>query len=459
MLAGPGAVEGPIEAIRLSDGPGVDRRLRGIDCNDRLLGSPLKPAAGDEILAAGARGPLWVRSRDPVPRDRVASALPELEPDEVLYTLLGKRPVATIAVVEFLRSLTPPVAPRPVRAAFVFDDPNIRRPSYGFIEYRRLVEHADAHRYHAAMAMVPLDAGRPHRSTAALFARRRDRLSLVCHGNDHVRQELLRSCDPIGALAIAAQAARRLDMFEQRWGVAVDRVMMPPHGMCSREVSAALGMVGFDALCAIHPRPWTGDRPTSPSLAAWQPAEFVGGCAVIPRIPLFSTVADIAVRAFLDHPIVIYGHHEDLAGGLDPLAAAAARVNRMGDVSWCSLGEIALGNHVQRIDGDSVVVRPFARRLRLELPAAARTLTMLEPEDVGGGPALRGWSVATGAVRPFGVAAPVAGGRALELRLHGACDVHPGRVAAPAWRPWPRLRRAATELRDRTLPLRLARAR
>jgi hypothetical protein len=32
-------------------------------------------------------------------------------------------------------------------------------------------------------------------------------------------------------------------------------------------------------------------------------------------------------------------------------------------------------------------------------------------------------------------------------------------VPVPAWRPWPQLRRAATEARDRALPLRAARAR
>ena len=47
------------------------------------------------------------------------------------------------------------------------------------------------------------------------------------------------------------------------------------------------------------------------------------------------------MRAFLDHPVVLYGHHEDLAGGLEPLARAAEAVNRLGDVHWMSMGDIA----------------------------------------------------------------------------------------------------------------------
>ena len=252
---------------------------------------------------------------------------------------------------------------------------------------------------------------------------------------------------------------RRIERFERRSGVGVDRVMMPPHGLCSREVSSALAAVGFDALCAIHPHPvdrQPADRHRRS--AAWQPAEFVGGCAVIPRIPLYSTVADIALRAFLDHAVVIYGHHEDVAGGLEPLAEAAARVNRLGDVSWSSIGEIALTNLVQRVEGDALVVRPFARRIRVEPPAGVRTLTVLEPDDADGASPLLGWSAAQGEVRPFGTAAPLAGGAFQEVRIHGIDDVDPQLVAASRWRPWPRLRRAGTELRDRALPLRPARA-
>ena len=39
--------------------------------------------------------------------------------------------------------------------------------------------------------MIPLDAGRPHRAAAALFRERPDRLSLVFHGNDHIKGELM----------------------------------------------------------------------------------------------------------------------------------------------------------------------------------------------------------------------------------------------------------------------------
>jgi hypothetical protein len=456
------AVEGPPEDVRLSNEDGVDRRLRGVALTERLAGSPLAPAAdGDASLAAAPSGPAWTRSRSPVPVHRVRSAMPELGPDHVLSAFFWGRTLAAVALIHFLRERTQRAGWRapPLRAAFVFDDPNLRWRSYGFIDYRRLAEHADAHGYHAAMAMIPLDAGRPHGPTVSLFARRRDRLSLVYHGNDHVKRELLRPREPGSALAMAAQAVRRVQRFERRWGLPVDRVMMPPHGMCSETVSRALAAVGFDALCAIHPIPWTGRAPGSALLAGWQPAEFVGGCAVIPRISLHCSPGEIALRAFLDHPIVLYGHHEDLAHGLEPLAEAAARVNGLGEVRWSALGELARTNHALRVSGDRVAVRPYARRIGFARPAGARSLSVEEPRQAHGELELSGWSLASGEVRPFGTDAPLTGGDRVEVRLHGEGDIDPNAVVAPAWRPWPRLRRAGTEMRDRALPLRPARAR
>jgi hypothetical protein len=258
---------------------------------------------------------------------------------------------------------------------------------------------------------------------------------------------------------MAAQARRRIERFERRCGLPVDRVMTPPHGLCSESVTQALAAVGFDALCAIHPIPWTGAPPPSAVLAGWEPAAFVRGCAVIERRRLDCSAAEIALHAFLDHPIVLYGHHDDLAGGLEPLAEAAARVNRLGAVRWMPLGDIALANLTQRVAGDRLEVAPYARRVAIVPGAGANTVTLREPRRAYGERELSGWSLAGGPVQRFGAEVPIDGGRALDVRLHGFHDVLAREVAAPAWRPWPKLRRAGTEVRDRALALRPARAR
>ena len=83
---------------------------------------------------------------------------------------------------------------------------------------------------------------------------------------------------------------------------------------------------------------------------------------------------------------------------------------------------------------------------------------MEAPCDATDAGALVGWASGSGAPRPFAAPA-VAREGSVEVRLLGRHDVEVDDVPAPAWRPWPQLRRAATEARDRALPLRAARAR
>jgi hypothetical protein len=445
---------GPAETVSFTSSTALDSRLRGLRLPDRLDGPAPPPEPTARVLAEGPAGPAWALFERQAPVHVVRSSLPELGPEANLRDLLPERALALLALTQFLRTASEGVAlaEPPLRAAFLFDDPNLRWPTYGFIDYHRLLEHAEAHGYHAAMAMVPLDGRLQHRATVELFRRNRDRLSLVFHGNNHVGQELMRAEDEAGALRLAAQAIRRVEGFESRYGLAVDRVMTPPHGMCSASVARALGAVGFDAICAIHPLPWAERPPASRPLAGWGPAGFAEGCAVVPRLHLGSSDAEIGLRAFLDQPLVFYGHHEDLSGGLDRLAEIANRVARLGAPRWSSLAEIAASNFASRRDGDALRVRPHSNRLRLRLPAGVRRLLVERPPQ--GGERLVGWSARAGAPLPFDAAHPVTGGAALELRLRRSDEISPREVPAPRWSPWPVLRKAAMEARDRTLPLR-----
>jgi hypothetical protein len=455
VAAGEPSAQGSREAVKLGEDAAVDRRMRGIVLHDRV--TPPVGAATDlaTVLAATESVPVWTVTAGATPRHCVRSVLAELEPGQVLWSMLSARPIAFVAVVQFLRSISAHLDWRQpdLRATFMFDDPNLRWRSYGFIDYRRLVAHADDHGYHATMATIPIDGARAHRPTAGLFARRSDRLSLLIHGNDHVKDELHAVRDDTAAVGVAAQALRRIGRFERHSGVRVDRVMAPPHGRCSERMAAAIGAVGFDALCAEHPLPWTGELPPGDLLAAWRPADFVQGCAVIPRMPLGSSEASIALRAFLDHPLVIYGHHQDLRDGLDRLAEVAAMVNRLGDVRWMAMADIAHTNRALRLDGTRAMVRPLSRHIRVTLPAQVRTLEVQAPTDLRAPGALHGWSLDGGPVLTFGAEHPAPAAQDAWLVLHGPRDVRPDSVPAPTWHPRPKLRRVAVEARDRALPL------
>lgn len=442
----------PPAEVCLRDVDAVDRRLRGVRVLDPLDGpEPAEPVDSREVLARSGLGPAWTMSRGPATVHRVRSSMPELGPSQALRDLLDANALALVAMIHFLRLVSADrrYEPPPLRAAILFDDPNLRWRTYGFIDYRQLLRHADEHDYHAAMAMIPLDGLGQHRATVDLFKARPDRLSLVMHGNNHVSGELMRPAGDPAALAVAAQAMRRAARFEARYGLRMDRVMTPPHGLCSASVAEALGALGFDALCAIHPLPWTEDVPGDRPLAGWEPAEFVAGCAVMPRMPLSTPFDRIALRAFLDQPLILYGHHADLAEGLAPLADTVARVNGLGDVRWAALGEIAELNHASRARDGVLRVRPYAHRIALEIPEGVESVLLERPRSSDHG--MAGWFDGLRVV-PFDTPIACSPGRH-EFRLHPRAWTDAGAVREPRPGFWPVLRRLATETRDRLQPL------
>src|SRR6185312_9261123 len=112
------------------------------------------------------------------------------------------------------------------RACFVFDDPNLHASRYGFIRYDELSRHAAEVGYHAAMAMVPLDAWYAAPSARNIFREHSDVLSLTVHGIDHVARELDRGEAPERLRRSLAQALRRITKFEWRYAIPVSRVMI-----------------------------------------------------------------------------------------------------------------------------------------------------------------------------------------------------------------------------------------
>ena len=146
---------------------------------------------------------------------------------------------------------------------------------------------------------------------------------------------------------------------------------------------------------------------------------------------------------------------------LEPLAEAAARVNRLGDVRWMALGDMVLANHDAALSGDGVEVAPYARRRPSSprRPARGRSRYTSRP-GAHGPPSLSRLVDGPGsdpAVRER--EATVDRAASSRSACAGADDVDAGQVPAPAWRPWPKLRRAGTEMRDRALPWRPARGR
>jgi hypothetical protein len=458
----PESDSGPATVVDFAAETDLDRRLHGQALPDRHLAgiAPLEPGRGVEILARVADAPVWFREGR---LNVVAVAAAELAEAEPLRERLGReRSLALLPLVEMLRKLTVETAwqPPPLRATFLLDDPNLHWPSYGFLSLPDLGRHAAEHDYHLALAMVPLDARVAHPKAARLL-RDSEEISLCIHGNDHFGGELGRVREQGEALALAAQALRRIEAFEQRTGVPVSRVMVPPHEECSEPMAAVLARTGLAAISMTRPFPWLSPPPQhwlsatgdGQALAGWQPADITeSGMPVLLRHPFADSrfsPAEAAIRVYLDQPLILYGHHDDLAEGLDVLAERSTAVNRLGPVQWGSMGEIAAANISQRLEGDLLRLRPHSRQITVDIPPEARQV-VVEPPWNAAGELVRTPNGAVPIGEPFDIPDP----GPLKLHLQRPDSVAPHAVPAPPKSPWPLVRRVAGETRDRLAPAR-----
>ncbi|HSZ68836.1 MAG TPA: hypothetical protein VK756_00600 [Solirubrobacteraceae bacterium] len=369
----------PPRALMFSRDPALSRPLHGArlsetHCAARALAGGVRD--GEVVLATLDGTPAWTRAaRDgehgAPPTQRVACAPAELAAGEALRERLEPgRCLALLALAQFLGDLTggataaargargsgttaaASAARAPLQAAFLIDDPNLHRPRYGHLRYAELLRDAEAHGYHLAVAMVPLDGWFADPRVARMFRAGAARLSVCVHGNEHYGPELGRPRTVAEGVALGRRALRRVAAFERRTGVAVDRVMVPPHERIGEPMARALVACGFQALCTTRPYPWAVNSPELPwltrpadagPLAAWRPADIVaGGLPVLLRADFARHPReDLVLRAFLGQPLILYGHHELLRDGPDALARAAAEIDALGEVRWGSLAEIA----------------------------------------------------------------------------------------------------------------------
>lgn len=459
--------------VQFDDGSHVDERLRGRSLREEDASAVGAPGRGERPVASGPDGPCWlVRHVGDVTLHHVAALPRELRDGEPLKALLRAGCfLGLLPMVQFLREVASRGwAPMPLRASFILDDPNLHWRSYGHIRYPELADHAARHQYHVGIAMVPIDAAFAHGATVDLF-RRRPELSLLIHGNDHVKWELARPHTSPAALAIAAQSLRRMARFERRNRLPVCRVIVPPHddctrertpgihpppGACSEDMMEALLHTGFEAVCYYGP---TGDS-RGRSLVGWLPSDVHvgGGLPGIHRMPFDTPVEELVLRSYLDQPLVLFGHHGDLSD-LNLLADAAARINGLGEVVWSSMTGITRSNFTTRLDGTTLHLGSFARRITVDVPPGVdrivleltrshvdppNTLALAPVQEPDGAGMVRG---------EVGTPLAVAGPAQLEIALSDTRSADPDHVPSGPWKPWPVVRRCLTEGRDRLRPL------
>ena len=440
--------------VQLSESRALDQRLRGAVLTESTAPATAAWEVGEaDVLAAWDGRPAWSLDSDGC-HYKVALAPEPLQEGAPLLSLLRPgRFLSLLPLIHFLRQVAPsPWQPPPIRAAFLFDDPNLHWRTYGHIDYRVLAEQSRAGGFHVAFATVPLDGWLVHPPTARLFHEASRYLSLVFHGNDHRRAELGRVESVPEGVRLVRRAVNRVERFERRTGISVARIMAPPHGQYSQAAVGALHREGFEALTVSRPHPTTDPSSPVQALAGWNPLELLeGGFPILPRIHIDSALELGVLRAFLDQPLVFYGHHADLAGDPARLFDLARAIDRLGVSSWDRLDTITRNAVSTRLDGGTFRVRPFARKVSVRVPAEAQTIQIEAPEHTGSVLTRRASEGRVDWRAGEALEDPSLGGDLLEIVLEAPVSPE----LPPASRSgWPPIRRMITESRDRAQALR-----
>lgn len=470
MGAGPAADAGT-EDIQVAFGTGnhLDLRLRGHRLPHKNPGGfqPLAVGIGDQVQATVAGQAVWVhRARGEASADFVVWGPPALADGEYpLEYCHGAHFLRLLPLIHFLRRVVGESGWQPpgLRACFMFDDPNLHWPTYGFLPFRELVEFGRSERFHVTMAMVPLDCWYADSASVKLFREGADQLSLLFHGSNHLHAELLGSNDSNTDRRLIAQAFRRIERFEARTGVSVSRSMAAPHGACSVSMMHVMLTLGMEGACIS---PW--------SLRLWNKgydwgaafglklAEITrGGFPVVPRFRFCATsLGDAVVSAFLDRPIIPVGHHDTMADGLGLIFDLAAQINRLGPVRWCNMDEIQRSNYLTRRQGSTLWVRPMGARLRVVIPEGVEQLVVDVPSPLPGNSvdefqASRSASLAAPPFQFIRDHQPmtVSPGEEVWLKARLLRSEDPHRCGSLPLPAWALMRRVMCEVRDRSKPL------
>ena len=244
-------------------------------------------------------------------------------------------------------------------ANLTIDDPALRVGRLG-ADYDALLRRAQAFDFHVTLATIPRELPLADASILRLLAAHPRRLSACYHGCDHEGYEFfLPGARRLGlrarSLESQREALKRANRHGrdhwQRSGLALDRVMVFPHGIGPAEILPELHRVGFIASCNFDDRdplgasrpddPWLGLRPADTAWASF-PLLWRRG------LPDHRYVFDL----FLGRPALTFAHLRALTDDLEPFVERARRVNSLGGgrVRWSGLEEIALHAYLQRRD-------------------------------------------------------------------------------------------------------------
>jgi hypothetical protein len=420
----------------------------------------LRSADGHVALAWHSSSTLWqVRKVNGAELHTVASAPPKIGGGDLLWSHLEYANWAELfPLLHFFQRLTADVnwQPAPAMGCFMFDDPNLHSLRYGYLDFAELLQASELHDYHVALATVPLDAWYAAPKVVELFRNNKKRLSLLMHGNNHVKEELAREYDEDKGLSLLAQALRRVAGFERRTELKVAKVIAPPHGGCSYSILAQMLRLPFEGVCTmasslLH----SASGPLSLDFGL-SPTWFMGGgIPVVGRWDLRYGTIPLRLAAFLSQPIVPYGHHQDCAEGVYCLSRIADEVNSWESRTWTDMESILCSQYRTRTDAELMHIEMRSRRIKIQIPESISHVAVHAPDGIDTD-AVRLWFSSGNDVSeqsPWGTPFPIKSSVMVEVTAMPDSGVDPASVQRPKYQSWPSVRRSLCIVRDRVLPL------
>ena len=224
-------------------------------------------------------------------------------------------------------------------ANFTVDDPLLQE-SYGFLNYRTLLQTMDRCGFFTTIAFIPWNFKRTDPKIAALLRSRPDRFSIAVHGCDHTGAEF--GSDDTTLLNRKVRAALlQMNDHQQTTGLAFDRVMIFPQGKFAAAAMKTLKANNFVA---------AANSPSVPSGRAAGPVRLRDLLDVAmlnyESFPLFlrrypRDLFHCALDLFLEKPLLLLEHHGYFRKGYDDIAEFVSRINSLDEnLSWHGLGHV-----------------------------------------------------------------------------------------------------------------------
>jgi hypothetical protein len=272
--------------------------------------------------------------------------------------------------------------PHERHATLTIDDPPLW-PSYGYLNYERLLHSMDTHDFHSSIAFIPHNYRRDAPEVVQLFQTRPDRFSICFHGNDHTRAELGETDSSI-LNNLLNTAVARMERHRASTSIRCDKLMVFPQGVFSQQAMDALRSHNFLAAVNTESRP--ARSPIRIELAELlQPALLNYGFPLFIRKPVDQYAPEsLAFNLFFGKPLFIGSHH-DLFKNIEGLETLVDQINSMSTpVRWSNL-QTAINNSylTRKLDDGTREIRTYASVGSIENQSAGALRFTIELEDAG----------------------------------------------------------------------------